>query len=315
VDRRIEIGTRDGIGVPHRYTLDEGLTPGTHTIFIRVDNRMVVPIGQDAHAVSDQTQSNWNGIVGDLRLEAVDRAWSLGPLRVDPDVESRSIAVTSRVGDAGPPDRGRVEFEVVDRDGTVEARSSVRLRDAGRAGPDGGFSHEIALPERVRLWDEFDPAVYTLRARVIDEAGRERDAVETTFGVREIAADGTRFLVNGEPTMMRGALDCAIFPDTGSPPTDVDAWLEIFGTVKDFGLNHIRFHSWCPPRAAFVAADRLGVYLQPEISTWPSLDDGNGLEDWLARRRATGCSASTATTRRSRSCASATRCGATGRGS
>jgi hypothetical protein len=35
-------------------------------------------------------------------------------------------------------------------------------------------------------------------------------------------------------------------------------------------LNAVRFHSWCPPEAAFTAADEVGIYLQPEVDEWCS---------------------------------------------
>ena len=34
--------------------------------------------------------------------------------------------------------------------------------------------------------------------------------------------------------------------------------------MKSYGLNHIRFHSWCPPEAAFAAADLEGIMIQAE---------------------------------------------------
>jgi hypothetical protein len=45
-------------------------------------------------------------------------------------------------------------------------------------------------------------------------------------------------------------------------------WEKICTTLKAHGLNHLRFHSWCPPRAAFDAADRHGIYLQVELPNW-----------------------------------------------
>ncbi len=63
---------------------------------------------------------------------------------------------------------------------------------------------------------------------------------------------------------MRGTLECAIFPLTGYPPTDVAAWRRIYRIIKSYGLNFMRFHSWCPPEAAFAAADQEGVMLQVE---------------------------------------------------
>jgi hypothetical protein len=39
-------------------------------------------------------------------------------------------------------------------------------------------------------------------------------------------------------------------------------------TAKAYGLNHLRFHSWCPPKAAFEVADEIGMYLQVELPLW-----------------------------------------------
>lgn len=50
----------------------------------------------------------------------------------------------------------------------------------------------------------------------------------------------------------------------GYPSTDVAYWKRVIAVIKKHGLNHIRFYSWCPPEAAFIAADELGGYLQVE---------------------------------------------------
>lgn len=49
---------------------------------------------------------------------------------------------------------------------------------------------------------------------------------------------------------------------------DVGAWRRYFQICKGYGINHVRFHSWCPPEACFLAADIEGVYLQPELPFW-----------------------------------------------
>ncbi|HDR68163.1 MAG TPA: beta-glucuronidase, partial [Bacteroidaceae bacterium] len=116
------------------------------------------------------------------------------------------------------------------------------------------------------LWDEFSPSLYLMKAKLKSEKGSDREDV--VFGMREFRANGTRFEVNGRPVFLRGNCDCAIFPLTGYPPMDVEAWDRIFGILKDYGFNHVRYHSWCPPEAAFLAADRAGFYLQPEGPSW-----------------------------------------------
>ncbi|MCK5465649.1 MAG: beta-galactosidase, partial [Bacteroidales bacterium] len=84
---------------------------------------------------------------------------------------------------------------------------------------------------------------------------------------------------------LRGTLECCIFPLTGYPPTDVASWEHILNRCKDHGLNHIRFHSWCPPEAAFEAADKLGIYFQVECSSWANqgttIGDGNPIDDYI----------------------------------
>ena len=116
------------------------------------------------------------------------------------------------------------------------------------------------------LWDEFSPNL--IGVRVALAAAGASDRTELRIGLREIRTQGRSFLVNGRPTMMRGTLDCAAFPLTGYPSMEVGEWRRVFRVAKRYGLNHIRFHSWCPPKAAFVAGDIEGMYLQPEAPVW-----------------------------------------------
>src|SRR5699024_4476059 len=93
------------------------------------------------------------------------------------------------------------------------------------------------------------------------------------IGFRKWSNEKQQLLLNDHPAFLRGTIDCCIFPMTGYPPTDEKAWEKIFHTIKDHGLNHVRFHSWCPPEAAFKVADRLGLYLQVEGPIW--------LDEWM----------------------------------
>ncbi|MDO4933804.1 MAG: glycoside hydrolase family 2 TIM barrel-domain containing protein, partial [Prevotella sp.] len=120
------------------------------------------------------------------------------------------------------------------------------------------------LGDDVRLWDEFNPNLYTLQAVA------DRDTVTSTFGMREITIRGRQFYMNGRPIWMRGTVGNCCFPLTGYPPTDEESWLRIFRKCKEYGLNMMRFHSYCPPEAAFSAADKVGFYLQPEGPSWPN---------------------------------------------
>lgn len=261
------VGTANALGTPHDHDLGP-LAPGTHRLTIRVDNRLVVDVGQDSHSVSDNTQGNWNGIVGQIEIAAVAPVW-IEDVQVYPHVTTRSITVKGRIGNAtGAPGEGTVTLGV-----EPAAPTTVPVSWS----PEGGtFEAEIALGENARLWDEFDPFLYRL-----DVALDNGDSRSVTFGLREIAAEGTQLMLNGRPLFLRGTLECAIFPQTGHPPTDVAAWKRILGICRAHGLNHLRFHSWCPPEAAFVAADEMGFYYQVEACSWGVLGDGGPLDLWI----------------------------------
>ena len=124
--------------------------------------------------------------------------------------------------------------------------------------------YKFALGDSMRLWSEFDPYLYT---RKVNHKGRE---INVTFGIRDIKIKGRQFYLNGMPIWLRGTVESCCFPMTGFPPTDEESWIIIFRKCKEYGLNHVRFHSYCPPEAAFAAADKVGIYLQPEGPSWPN---------------------------------------------
>ena len=264
------VGTNKSLSTPHQYDLG-ALAPGRHILTLRVDNRVVVDVGENSHSISDHTQGNWNGIVGDLSLSAKPPVW-LEDLQVYPHAATRSLTVTGTVGNfSGTNGTGQIQFTVA---GHPAGSLEVSWTAAG-----GAFAREIALDQTAPLWDEFHPNPLQLTARL---GGDER---RVTFGLREISTTGTQFTINGQKTFFRGTLECCIFPKTGHPPTDVASWKRIIKIAKAHGLNLIRFHSWCPPEAAFAAADELGFYYQVEIASWANqsttLGDGRPVDDWL----------------------------------
>ena len=161
------------VSTPQLYNLGK-LRPGVHTIILCVDNGGGVPVQviKSSHLYSDDTQTNWNGVIG------------------------------------------RIEF-----------------------GPVEEFSEQLPVPEMPRL-------------EVVDG----------------------RFMAGGKPVFLRGKHDACVFPLTGHTPMDKASWINYFQRCNDYGINHVRFHSWCPPEAAFAAADELGIYLQPELPIWGTLE-------------------------------------------
>lgn len=279
VDER-HVGSERSLTTAHRFDLGR-LDPGRHVLTVRVDNRMVVDVGPNAHSVSDHTQGGWNGVVGALSLAAVP-AVTIGRVRVVPDVANRSALVKVDIA-AGTGGAGvgsvRVSARRFNVPGTqdvepVEATFDAEHdRDLGERGLTSGGAHvDVVYPlgDDALTWDEFRPALYELTVELVtDVHGREhRDVARTVFGLREVGVEGTQVTVNGRRTFIRGTLESCVFPLTGYPPTDVDSWRRIIAVCRAHGLNLLRFHSWCPPEAAFVAADEAGLYVQVEGPVW-----------------------------------------------
>jgi hypothetical protein len=257
-----------------------------------VDNRLVVDVGVNSHGVSDHTQGNWNGIVGELSLRATPPVW-IEDLQAYPKGKW-FVKAQGRIGNAtGQAGRGVVSL-------VVELRTQRANRQfLGKFGwrepvtwtAEGG-TFAMMVPMNCvadpRFWDEFNPEVYSLTAELSSRgpgrASRLRHSHTVTFGLREVSAQGNQLLLNGHKLFIRGTLECCIFPLTGHPPTDVASWKRIIRVAKAHGLNLIRFHSWCPPEAAFTAADELGFYYQVETS-WANqsttLGDGKPVDQWI----------------------------------
>ena len=171
------------VSTPQLYHLGK-LHPGVHTLTLCVDNGGGVPeqVIRSSHLYSEDTQTNWNGVIG------------------------------------------RIEF-----------------------GPAEAFAERLPVAAMPRL-------------EVVDG----------------------HFEAGGRPVFLRGKHDACVFPLTGHAPMDKASWIHYFQRCKDYGINHVRFHSWCPPEAAFAAADELGIYLQPELPIWGALE-GEELVSFLTK--------------------------------
>lgn len=269
-----EMGKHESLSTPYRYTFAE-MTPGKHTLTLRVDNRVNIAVGTNAHSVSDHTQSNWNGIIGTIGL-CTKPSLYIDNIQIYPNIADKTIkAVVSLAGTAAA--NGSTLFLQVENKAGNAIGKSYQINIS----PDDGMQQEAVLPlgDDALLWSEHNPNLYTLRASIDSEGNKEEQL--HTFGLREFKANGTRFEINGQPLFLRGTLECCIFPLTGYPAMDNAYWTKIYSQCKAHGLNHVRFHSWCPPRAAFEVADSMGVYLQVECAGWTTVGDGGYSDQWF----------------------------------
>jgi len=276
------IGDRNSLGTPHQYLLLKGLAPGKHTVSVRIDNSTKgIDVGKNSHSISDHTQGNWNGMIGRMYLAAKPEAFIQG-VQLFPDVDRHLVTariVLAKVKRINRPLTLRLHA-VSEKDGSLLPAVN---RSISLSGESDTISIVYNMGAHPQLWSAHHPSLYRMEVGLL--SGGAHDSRRVFFGMRKFSEEGTQFAINGHPVMLRGTLDCAAFPLTGFPPTDLNSWLSILKTCKAFGLNHIRFHSWCPPEAAFEAGDRLGFYFQVECSSWANqgavIGDGKPLDKFI----------------------------------
>lgn len=268
-----EFPSDDALAAPHMTDLGSP-APGKHRLTIRVDNRMQLPaIGHmmDAHSVSDALGAAWNGIVGKIELRSTAPVWADG-VQIFPNATDKSIRVRMTLHNiSGAKASGKIQCFIEAGPGASPIRVvpvSENFNDVSDS--NSPIEIEMDLGFEAQLWTEFSPALYRLRVETVGEAGKMTFDENTTnlFGLREITARDKDVFINGRLVNFRMTHFGGDFPLTGYPAMDVASWRKIIQACKDYGLNGMRLHSWCPPEAAFEAADEMGFYLQPECDFW-----------------------------------------------
>lgn len=252
------VGVQENFSIPHRYRLDsKKLLQGTeYTLTVRINNNNVNHLGELASGYSSHTQTFWSGIVGKMRI----RHSSVLEEDIQVSFDTRDRVVKISVG--GPSAKaGQLKVTIYDKQYSkvdYQPLSNERLEDI--------VQYKFKIMTELK-WNEFSQNYYLI------EVSDGEDVIIKPFGILDLTTDKDAFYMDGKKIFLRGTLDCSIFPNTGYPPTDKKSWEKILKTVKDYGLNHIRFHSWCPPEEAFCVANELGLYLMVEGPFW--------LDDWF----------------------------------
>ena len=261
------VGEFDSLNAPHQYDLSDYIKAPQFRLTVLVSNVDYPTKG--GHLTSPDTQTNWNGIIGEIALHIYDAVYVTN-VKTFPDIDKKSVRVTF--------DTVNTTSAAVTKTVTANAILTDISGDTGVAAPQAAFSIDFpvgtasaeftyALGEDAAFWSEYTPVVYRLELTMDDNA----EKAVTTFGLRRFSTTETEFLINGTPTFLRGKHDGLIFPLTGAVPATVDEWIRVMKISKSYGINHYRFHTCCPPDAAFTAADYLGIYMEPQLPFWGTL--------------------------------------------
>lgn len=252
------VGSQRYLSTPHVYNLSEYLRPGRHTIRIMVDNGDSIPgqIKSNSHAATESTQTNWNGILGDILLTATPK-FHISSLTAKPDFAAKTFKVNVSVSDVPKKCKKELIISCGDVKKAVRVKSGVKDYEA-----------TVNLGAQAKSWSDKSPYLHEIQAIIPGV-----DTVAIKAGMRDFKVQDTHHIaVNDTITFLRGRHDACVFPLTGHAPMTVDEWRKYFQICKEYGLNHVRFHSWTPPEAAFDAADIEGFYLQPELPIWGGFD-------------------------------------------
>lgn len=272
------VGSAESLSVPHRFKLEDVLVTGENTITIQIDNSYIhkdisfeherYPTLESqgfSHAYTNQTQGKWNGIIGEISLKKISKN-AINYTCIVTDFKNKRI---NGKGFFNSNQNKQIAINYsVKQNGLTLKKGKFSSNNKGKE-----FNFSIDLPRNLLNWDEHNKNLYSLEL-----SNQENEFLYSTpFGITTIDDDNGDLILNGKPIYLRGTLESAVFPIKGRPEMNYAEWLKILKILKSYGFNHIRFHSWCPPEAAFSVADKLGIYLQPELPHW-SLNVGENLE-------------------------------------
>ncbi len=270
-------GSQNSFYAPHIYDISQVCRAGENDIVIGVKNTDYLTKG--GHMTSPDTQTNWNGILGRMEIQFFDKK-HVEFLEIDTDYKNQNVllrgglslsedsetetTMTVRISELNYPCVSE-NVSISEDKGMVIHKKKIAVESVITC-RNGEIRAKINVP-KAKLWDEFEPNVYLLELLV------DSEVYQSVFGFREFKAENTKFTINGVPTFLRGKHDGLIFPLTGYAPMTVSEWIRVMSIAKDYGINHYRFHTCCPPEAAFYAADFLGIYMEPELPFWGSVTE------------------------------------------
>lgn len=268
---------------PQTFDLSAFLKPGKHTITLHIDNskKYDISLGDRdfAHIYTNETQIIWNGVIGKIGLEAKSQTYFDNVQVYNANENAKYINVKATLNNQTErTSKSKVELSV-EKGGIIYGsfNKAVSLEPGANE-----FNFKIIITRPTKNWDEFNPALYNFKSKII--SGKDYDVNNCSFGFRTICNEDAHLRINDRLLFLRGTLESDIFPKIAHAPMEKDAWIKVLNTAKSYGLNHLRFHSWCPPEAAFEAADEIGFYVQVELPVWTlKIGQDKAADDFLKR--------------------------------
>lgn len=257
------IGENNNVIIPQKYKINK-LAVGEHLLEIHVNNDLskneYIPKEiLDSHQFTDNTQTNWNGILGEIYIKPLNKIYIEDVVLINSNDKVVEVEVKA-ISDYEEKENIEIFLKLNDDNNIIEEKAYKLDIKFG----ENIYRLKYDIKSDIKQWDEFSHNIYNIEVN-INHNKISVDKIKKCIGFCEFKSIDGKFIINGIKGNLRGKHDACVFPITGYAPMNVEEWCSVFKKAKDYGINHYRFHTWCPPEAAFTAADIMGIYLQPEL--------------------------------------------------
>lgn len=266
----VKVGTHMGGYVGFEFDITDYLTDGKGSLCVQAldetrnalfghgkQSRRYGSYGCYYTRVTGIWQTVWLEYVPSTRIKSI---------RVYPNIDTATLGFTAELIGAA----------------TLTAVARYEGREVGRTALKclgGHASGSIALSE-LQLWEVGNGRLYDLELTYGD------DEVKSYFGMRSLAFDGMRFLLNGKAVYQRLVLDQGFYPDgVYTAPSDEALENDVRISLAA-GFNGARLHQKVFEPRFLYHCDRLGYMVWGEYGNW-GMDYSNVavlprmLEEWL----------------------------------
>jgi beta-galactosidase/beta-glucuronidase len=170
----------------------------------------------------------------------------------------------------------RLEFDIArpqpDLEVTASATFAGQTAASATAHTSAARATALLSIDEPELWSPSSPNLYDLVLE-LRRGGVVLDRVQTYFGIRSVAAESGRVLLNGNPIFLKMVLDQGYWPESNlTPPTDEAIQYDIRMT-KEMGFNGARKHQKLEDPRYLYWADHLGFLVSSEMANAYEFDD------------------------------------------
>ncbi|WP_415856647.1 glycoside hydrolase family 2 protein [Sinomonas sp. G460-2] len=270
----VEVGRHRGGFTPFSFDITDAVADGTFVLSVLVedDSQSVQARGKQSRRTENYEAfyTRTTGIWQTVWLEPVPAARFGRPV-IRPDLPSSSFAVELDV--VAPRAGLTARVEVSDDGGLVASGSAPVVAQVTPV-------LTLCIPDdRLRTWSPEDPHLYRVSFTLLEDGAVVVDELESYAGMRSVAIDGRRVLLNGLPVFQRLVLDQGYWADTLMTAPSDEALEADITLAKAAGFNGARLHQKVFEERYLFHADRLGYLVWGEFGDWGANVDSAGRQE------------------------------------